>query len=96
MALTEETVIDQVSIDENGTIFVRRRLRVLRDGEAIAQSYHRTSHEPGSDLSNADAKVQAISGAVWTQGVVETWKQKVAAKEAEMVAVMARNVAARL
>jgi hypothetical protein len=71
MALTETKVIDQITVTENGTLLVREATRVLRDGEQIAQTYHRWSFAPGSDLSAMPQNVQDIANVAWTQEVLE-------------------------
>ena len=38
---TESKVIDQITVTENGTILYREATRILKDGEQIAQTYHR-------------------------------------------------------
>lgn len=81
--LTEETVIDQIMINEDGAVFVRHRNRILRDGLEIASSYHRTSYEPAADVSAADAKVQTVAAVVWTKTVKDAWQAKRDAIDAE-------------
>ena len=66
MALTETKVIDQITVTENGTIQYREATRIIKDGEQIAQTYHRTSIEKDGDLSNAPANVVAIAQAAWS------------------------------
>ena len=69
--LTEETVIDQIAITEVGQILVRRALYILRDGaRATPAVYHRSSYEPGADLTHEDPRVQAIAAIVWTEPVL--------------------------
>jgi len=65
MALTESTNIDKIEVLENGIIQVRRAIRVFRDGEEIALSYHRWTLIPGADISAEDSRVQAVCNAVW-------------------------------
>jgi hypothetical protein len=74
MALTETKVIDQITVTENGTLLVREATRVLRDGEQIAQTYHRWSFAPGSDLSAMPQNVQDIANVAWTQEVLEAYQ----------------------
>jgi len=74
MALTETKVIDQITVTENGTILYREATRILKDGEQIAQTYHRTSLTPGQDLTGQPANVQAIATAAWTDAVVAAYK----------------------
>lgn len=67
MALEETKTIDQITIVENGTIQVREVTRILKDGEQIAQTYHRWSFEKGADLSEMPANVQSIAAAAWAE-----------------------------
>ena len=70
--LTEDTVLDQITITEDGTILVRRATYLLRDGvRAPNPQYHRTSYEPGSDVEHEDMRVRAIASLVWTEAVCE-------------------------
>lgn len=61
----EESVIDQITVTENGIILIRRANRVYKDDELISQTYHRDSLSPGADLSSQDPKVIAIANAAW-------------------------------
>ena len=74
MALTEQTLIDKIEVVENGTLQVRQATRIIRDGEQIAQTYHRWSFAPGSDVSAMPANVQAVAAVVWTPEVVAAYK----------------------
>jgi hypothetical protein len=65
MALEEVKVIDKIEVVENGTVHVREATRILKDGEQIAQTYHRWSFEKGADISSMPEKVQAIAAAAW-------------------------------
>jgi len=67
MALSKETVVDKIEVLENGAIQVRSAIRVLEDGKALSQSYHRHVLQPGDDLSNEDPKVVAIATAAWAE-----------------------------
>jgi hypothetical protein len=78
MALTEEKVIDTITVTENGTILYREATRILKDGEQIAQTYHRTSLAPASDLTGVPANVVAIANAAWTPDVVAAYQEQVA------------------
>lgn len=73
MALEEIKVIDKIEIIENGTVQVREATRILRDGEQIAQTYHRWSFAPGSDISEMPANVQAIAAVAWTEEVINNY-----------------------
>lgn len=82
MALTEQKVIDKIEVVENGTLQVREATRILKDGDQIAQTYHRWSFAPGSDISEMPANVQAIAAAAWTPAVIAAYEAAVAAAEA--------------
>jgi DNA-binding transcriptional LysR family regulator len=74
MALTETKVVDQITVTENGIVLYREATRILKDGEQIAQTYHRTSLTPGQDLTGQPTNVQAIATAAWTDAVVAAYK----------------------
>ncbi len=80
MALTENKVIDQITVTENGTILYREATRILKDGEQIAQTYHRSSLTPGQDLTGQPANVAAICNAAWTPEVIAAYQAQVAAQ----------------
>jgi cell division FtsZ-interacting protein ZapD len=73
MALEEVKVIDKIEVMENGTLQVREATRILKDGEQIAQTYHRWVFAPGFDVSEMPANVQAIASVVWTQEVIDAY-----------------------
>jgi hypothetical protein len=78
MALTEIKVIDTITVTENGTILYREATRILKDGEQIAQTYHRSSLAPASDLTDVPANVVAIANVAWTTDVVTAYQEQVA------------------
>ena len=71
---TETKVIDQITVTENGTVLYREATRILKDGEQIAQTFHRTSLTPGQDLTGQPAQVVAICGVAWTAEVVAAYQ----------------------
>jgi hypothetical protein len=79
MALTEQKVIDKIEVVENGTLQVREATRILKDGDQIAQTYHRWSFFPGSDISEMPANVQAIAAAAWTAEVIAAYQAQIEA-----------------
>lgn len=83
MSLTETKVIDQITVTENGTVLYREATRILKDGEQIAQTYHRSSLTPGQDLTGQPANVVAIAQAAWTPEVVAAYEAAQAAAAAE-------------
>jgi DNA-binding transcriptional LysR family regulator len=78
MALTETKVIDQITVTENGTVLYREATRILKDGDQIAQTYHRTSLTPAQDLTGQPANVVAICNAAWTDEVVAAYQAQIA------------------
>ena len=78
MAFTETKVIDQITVTENGTVLYREATRILKDGEQIAQTYHRTSLTPAQDLTGQPANVVAICNAAWTDEVVAAYQAQIA------------------
>jgi hypothetical protein len=66
--LSEETVIDQITITEIGQILVRRATYLLRDGVRVPiPLYDRRSYEPGADLAaDEDAVIRAVADLFWT------------------------------
>jgi hypothetical protein len=76
MALSEVKVIDKIEVVENGTVQVREATRILKDGEEIAKTYHRTSFAPASDVSAQPANVQAICAAAWTPEVIAAYQSQ--------------------
>jgi hypothetical protein len=74
MALTETKVVDQITVCENGIVLYREATRIMRGGEQIAQTYHRTSLTPGQDLTGQPANVVAIAQAAWTPAVIAAYE----------------------
>jgi hypothetical protein len=74
MALSKETVVDQITVTENGIVLYREATRIMEDGNQISQTYHRTSLTPGQDIADQPEKVQAICAAAWTDEVIEAYE----------------------
>jgi hypothetical protein len=74
MTLTEIKVIDKIEVVGNGAVQVREATRILKDGEQIAQTFHRWSFAPGSDVSGMPENVQAVAQAVWTPEVIAAYQ----------------------
>jgi len=56
----------------------REATRILKDGEQIAQTYHRTSLTPAQDLTGQPANVVAICNAAWTEEVISAYQAQIA------------------
>jgi hypothetical protein len=72
--LEEVSVVDKIEVLLNGSIQVRRRDQVLKDGVEIAANYHRHVVNPGDDVSKEDPRVAAIAAATWTEEVVAAYQ----------------------
>jgi len=79
MAFTETKTVDQVTVSENGIVLYREATRILKDGEQIAQTFHRTSLTPGQDLTGIPANVAAICNVAWTAEVIAAYQAQVEA-----------------
>lgn len=79
MALTKQTVVDQITVTENAIVLYREATRIMEDGVQLSQTYHRTSLTPGQDLIGHPEKVVAIAQAAWTPEVIAAFQ---AAQEA--------------
>lgn len=74
MSLTKETVIDQITVTENGTVLYREATRIMEDGKQLSQTYHRSSLTPAQDLTGVPANVVAICNTVWTPEVIAAYQ----------------------
>ena len=74
MSLTKVTVIDQITIAENGVVLYREATRIVEDGNQISQTYHRSSLTPAQDLTGVPANVVAICNTVWTTEVIAAYQ----------------------
>ena len=75
MAITKSTVVDQITVTENGIVLYREATRIIEDGNLLTQTYHRTSLTPGQDLTNQPANVVAICNVAWTPDVLAAYQQ---------------------
>jgi len=74
MALTKETVVDQITVTENGIVLYREATRIMEDGKQLSQTYHRTSLTPAQDLTGQPEKVVAICQVAWTPAVIAAYE----------------------
>jgi len=72
--LTKETVVDQITVTENGIVLFREATRILEDGAEISKKYHRSSLTPGQDLTGVPANVAAICNVAWTPAVIAAFQ----------------------
>ena len=83
MALTKETLVDQITVTENGTVLVREVTKIMEDGKELSKQYHRSSFVPASDVSKQPKNVKDICALTWTPEVIAAYEaQQEAQKEA--------------
>ena len=78
MSLTKETVVDQITVTENGIVLYREATRIMEDGKQLSETYHRTSLIPGQDLTVQPTNVVAICNVAWTAEVIAAYQAQVA------------------
>jgi len=71
---TETKVIDQITVTENGIVLYREATRILKDGEEVSKTYHRSSLTPGQDLTGIPSNVVAICNTTWTDAVIAAYQ----------------------
>ena len=76
MAITKETVIDQITVTETGVVLYREATRIVEDGLELTKTYHRSSLMPAQDLTGVPEKVVAICNTVWTPVVISNYQSK--------------------
>lgn len=81
MALTKETVIDQITVTENGIVLYREATRIMEDGNQISQTFHRTSLTPGQDITDQPQKVKDICNVTWTPEVIAAYEAQQASTQ---------------
>ena len=87
MSITKTTIVDQITVVEDGSVFYREVTRILEDGNQISQTFNRSGLTPAQDLTGVPANVVAICNTVWTESVIAAYQAAQAAAEA------ARNTA---
>ena len=81
MALEKQTIVDRIEVVEHGCVQVRTATRIMEDGVALSQSYHRHVICPADDYSNEDARVQAICAATHTAEVIAAYQAAIEASK---------------
>lgn len=63
--LEKKIIIDLITVTESNAVQVRQATQIVEDGNVLSETFSRWGVSPGDDLSEQDAKVQAICNAVW-------------------------------
>ena len=74
MSLTKSTIVDQITVTENGIVLYREATRIMEDGNELSKAYHRSSLTPGQDLTGIPANVVAICNVAWTEAVIAAYQ----------------------
>ena len=74
MAITKATVVDQITVTENGIVLCREATRIMEDGKELSKTYHRSSLTPGQDLTGIPDNVAAICNVAWTSEVIAAYQ----------------------
>ena len=77
--ITKQTVVDQITVTENGIVLYREATKIVEDGVELTKTYHRSSLTPGQDLTGQPEKVVAIAQAAWTPEVIAAYQEQQAA-----------------
>jgi DNA-binding transcriptional LysR family regulator len=80
MALTKTTNVDQITVTENGIVLYREATRIIEEGKELSKTYHRSSLEPGQDLTGIPANVVAICNVAWTAEIIAAYQAQIAAQ----------------
>lgn len=72
MAITKETKVDRIEVMEDGQLQIREAVIIKEDDVEVSRTFHRYVLDPGKgeDITDKDARVQAIAGIIWTNDVV--------------------------
>jgi hypothetical protein len=79
MALEEITICDKIEVLATGTLQVRQRHQIIKDGNEVAANFSRYCLCPGDDLTGQPDKVVAIANATWTDEVIAAYQAMQAA-----------------
>jgi hypothetical protein len=86
MSLTKTTVVDQITIAENGIVLYREATRIMEDNNEISKTYHRSSLAPEQDLTGVPDSVVAICNTAWTDEVKTAYRAMIEAQQSRMTA----------
>jgi hypothetical protein len=74
MAITKETIVDEITIGLNGVIGYRESTRWIEDGVASSATFFRNTLSPGQELTNIPEKVVAVCNVMWTPEVIAAYQ----------------------
>ena len=79
--MTKQTLIDAVTVLEDGQMQCRQAMRAFDDdGTKIGERFFRFVLVPGQDVTAQPAMVKRIAQAVWTPAVIDAYNAAKAAQ----------------
>ena len=79
MSLTKTTIVDQITITEDGIVYYREATRIMEDGNELSKTYNRSALVPASDLTGIPDNVAAICNVAWTPEVIAAYQAQLEA-----------------
>ena len=76
MALTKRVVVDQILVDEDAVLSIRTATVIEEDGVELSRKFHRTTINPGADISGEPQRIRKLANAVWDADVVSAFTAK--------------------
>lgn len=74
--ITKQRTIGHVGITEDRILQIREDTVVSEDGVELVRKFFRRILEPGDDVSSEPALIRNLTQLLWTQAVVDTYRQK--------------------
>jgi hypothetical protein len=74
MSITKTTIVDQITVVENGSVFYREVTQIMENGIQISQTFNRSGLVPAQDLTGVPTNVVAICNTVWTAEVIAAYQ----------------------
>jgi hypothetical protein len=84
MSLNKTTVVDQITVEQNGVIFFREAISIMENNIELSKTHQHTSLTPAQDLTGIPANVVAICNAAWKPEVVAAYEAAQLASQLEV------------
>lgn len=81
MSLNKTTVVDQITVEQNGVIFFREAISIMENNIELSKTHQHTSLTPAQDLTGVPANVVAICNTVWTAECIAAYQAQLAAQQ---------------
>lgn len=80
MALEKIKTLEKIEIMANGIVLAKYGISIVEDSNVLARTYERVSYSPGDDVSDADQQIKDVCKLMWTNEVVDAFRQEIADK----------------